>query len=243
MHPQDVDLFSDEQLDSLRRAVVDMSFLLTRNYPDKAALKLVGDRYALTVRQRQAVSRGACSDASRLDRLSKELRDPQELKSARLAIDGFNCLITVESALSGGLIIVGRDSAHRDLASIHGTYKKVDETLPAVLLIGHCLESLDLTTVTWFLDSPMSNAGRLAQSLRQTAQEHGWPWQVVLSANPDSLLVEADAVVASSDSWILDRCVQWIDLPNMVMLRARDAIHARVVDFDEGGDDNAVRSR
>jgi hypothetical protein len=233
MHPQDADLFSNEQLDSLRRAVADMSFLLSRHYSDKAALKLVGDRYALTVRQRQAVSRGACSDTSRLDRLGRRIREPRELKSARLAIDGFNCLITVESALSGGLIIKGRDSAHRDLASVHGTYKKVDETLPAVVLIGRCLEPLELTMATWFLDSPISNAGRLAQLLRQTADERHWPWQVVLSANPDKEIVETDAVVASSDSWILDRCARWIDLPSTVISHARDAIHAWIVDLDE----------
>jgi len=216
-HPQDKALFAPSQFEALRRAVADMNFLLSREYPRKAALKLVGDRYSLTVRQRQAVSHSACSDSALLDRLKKKIESLEELKGGLLKIDGFNCLITLESAVSGGLVIKGRDGAHRDLASVHGTYRKVDETRPSIQMIGSQLQAVDLSSVFWYLDSPVSNAGRLAQLLRRTAEENNWPWEVVLLPNPDRQMVESDAVAASSDSWVLDRCARWIDLPGLIL--------------------------
>ena len=42
--------------------MADFSWLLTRGYAEKGALKLVGDRFSLTERQRLAVMRSACSD-------------------------------------------------------------------------------------------------------------------------------------------------------------------------------------
>lgn len=231
MHPEDKTLFAPVQLEALCRAVADMSYLLSRDYPSKAALKLVGDRYALTVRQREAVSRSACSDRAFLDRSEKKLRSLDELKDASLSIDGFNCLITIESAISGGLIIKGRDGAHRDLASIHGTYRKVNETRAAILMIGRQLHGADLSNICWYLDSPVSNAARLAQLLRHTALENNWPWRVVLLPNPDRQLIETDAAVASCDSWVLDRCNRWIDLPGVILSDTVLSNQAWIVDL------------
>ena len=59
-----------------------------------------------------------------------------------LVILAQNQLITIEAALSGGLIFRGRDGCFRDLASIHGTYRKVEETLPALNLIGSFLAEM-----------------------------------------------------------------------------------------------------
>ena len=47
-----------------------------------------------------------------------------------LWIDGYNVLTTVEAALAGGVILVGRDGCYRDMASMHGSYRKVSETRP-----------------------------------------------------------------------------------------------------------------
>nr|GFD16566.1 hypothetical protein [Tanacetum cinerariifolium] len=57
----------------LRRAATELSWLLTRGYPPSATLKLVGDRYALTERQRWAVGRAACPDELRTGRAAKQL--------------------------------------------------------------------------------------------------------------------------------------------------------------------------
>jgi hypothetical protein len=145
-HPADAELFAPAVLPRLRAAVADFSLLRTKGYAEKSALKLVGDRFSLTQRQRLAVMRGSCSDQQRQSRLTR--RVPLEaLAGQPLAIDGYNLLITIEAALSGGLIFQGRDGCFRDLASIHGTYRKVEETVPALRLIGEFLTEIRASRV------------------------------------------------------------------------------------------------
>ena len=130
-----------------------------------------------------------------------------------------NCLITVEAALSGAVVLVGRDGAHRDLASVHGTYRKVLETPAAVRAVGKVLQDAAAASVTWLLDRPVSNSGRLRQLLLDEASQADWSWDVELLAKPDPALVERGDVAASSDSWVLDRCQSWVDLPGEVVKR------------------------
>jgi hypothetical protein len=140
-HPDDRERFAPALLPRLREAVADFSLLLTKGYAGKSALKLVGDRFSLTQRQRLAVMRSSCSDQQRQSRL-KRCVPIEALAGLPLAIDGYNLLITIEAALSAGLIFRGRDGCFRDLASIHGTYRKVEETVPAVRLIGKFLTEI-----------------------------------------------------------------------------------------------------
>ena len=133
-HPSDAVLFAADKIPDIRLAVSDYSLLLSKGYAEKSALKLVGDRFVLTERQRLAVMRGACSDQQRASRKSRQLKIEQ-IAGQAIAIDGYNLLITIEAAMSNGLIFRGRDGCCRDLASIHGTYHKVSETQPAIELI------------------------------------------------------------------------------------------------------------
>lgn len=200
----------------LRRAVAELSWLLSRGYGETAALKLVGDRHGLRVRQRRAILGAACGDAQ-LERRLQHRMCASELDGRALALDGFNVLIVAESALSGGLVLRGRDGCHRDLASVHGSYRSVQETELAVDLLGQVLAQLRVASVTWYLDRPVSNSGRLKQRLLDVAQRRGWPWAVELDHNPDRELAETEAVVASSDGWVLDRCARWTDLVGAVI--------------------------
>jgi hypothetical protein len=225
----------------LREAVADFSLLLTKGYADKSALKLVGDRFSLTQRQRLAVMRAACSDQQLDLRLARRV-PVEDLAGQSIAIDGYNLLITVEAALSGGLIFRGRDGCFRDLASIHGTYRKVEETIPAIELIGDFLvqtgtpsgmgfqpmnhrqdadatenrgrDARDTTVraVLWLLDSPVSNSGRLKTLLGRLAREHAWPWEIRLTISPDAELSRMDTIVVSTDSAILDACRKWTNV-------------------------------
>src|SRR2546429_7651743 len=169
-HPEDQKLFAAGQVPILRTAVGELSWLLTRDYSLKGALKLVGDRHSLTDRQRLAVSRSACSDQSK-ERRAASLVNPEEISDEDLIVDGFNLIITVEAALSGGLLMICRDACIRDLSSVHGSYRAVNETDTAIQLIGEALEVLQPKSVDWVLDRPISNSGRLAQRIRDLANE------------------------------------------------------------------------
>ena len=217
-HPADRELFAPETLLRLREALADFSLLLTKGYADKSALKLVGDRFSLTQRQRLAVMRCACSDQQLQSRRDRCV-EISALAGRDIAIDGYNLLITIEAALSGGLIFRGRDGCFRDLASIHGTYRKVEETIPALELIGTFLHDLGVASALWLLDSPVSNSGRLKTLMTQIAQQHQWPWTIRLSLNPDAELKQTDQIVATTDSVILDTCGRWANLAAEVITR------------------------
>lgn len=215
-HPADAELFTTQKIPALRRAVVDYSLLLTKGYAETSALKLVGDRFNLTHRQRLAVMRVACSDQQIAKRKSRQL-DINSIVGQPIAIDGYNLLITIEAAMSGGMIFVGRDGCYRDLASIHGTYRKVTETIPAIELIGTFLQQAKITEALWLLDSPVSNSGRLKTLIREIAEKNEWNWQIELVTSPDAALIKGDTIVASSDSIILDGCKKWVNLSDEII--------------------------
>lgn len=208
----------------LREAVEEMSFLLTRDYADKAALKLVGDHHQLTQRQRRAVLRAACSDQS-LARRKQTRVSPCAAEGAALIVDGYNVLIFVESALSGGILLHCRDGCMRDMASLHGSYRRVEETEPAVRVMGRALERIAPARVEWLLDAPVSNSGRLAESMRAIADEHEWPWEVHPVDRVDRRLAQSPDVVLTSDSWILDRAGRWLDGPSLFLAEADVSAH------------------
>lgn len=221
-HPADRELFAQPQLPRLRAAVAELSWLLTRDYAPKSALKLVGDRHSLTERQRLAVSRAACSDQS-LDKRKSTLAPVSAVRGGEVIIDGFNLIITVEAALSGGLLLTCRDESIRDLSSVHGSYRSVNETEAALVMIGEEMEGLGVNSVEWLLDQPISNSGRLATRMRKVAEDRGWPWTVELLFNPDERIASSPRIAITSDSVVLDRVKRWVNFKQvLVENRLRD---------------------
>jgi hypothetical protein len=232
-NPQDAELFAPSAWPALRDATGDLGWLLGRGYSETSALKVVGDRYSLAARQRDAVMRAACPDEAAARRRERMILpaapDAQDLRGRPLLIDGYNVLTTVEAALAGAVVLRCRDDAYRDIASVHGTWRRVQETIPAMTLIGRALARLAVCECRWYLDSPVSNSGRLKTLMRQVARDEGWPWQVELVQSPDRVLIQSDEIVATSDGVILDRCRRWCNLARAVI----DACvpGARVVDL------------
>ena len=230
-HPEDARLFDAARLASLRVAVSELSWLLSRGYQTKSALKLVGDRHNLTERQRLAVSRAACADESRERRLASRV-GARDVAGEGLIVDGFNLVILLEAALSGGVLVLGRDGCVRDLSSVHGSYRAVEETERAVVLAGEALGALAPASVLWLLDRPVSNSGRLAERVRAVARERGWPWEVEVVFNPDREIVNSNRVAVTSDSNVLDGVARWLNLGRLVV--ERHVPEAWVIDLGEG---------
>ncbi len=199
--------------------MADLAWLLGRGYAEKSALKLVGDRFALTERQRIAVMRCTCPDAALADRRARRL-EPGSLAGQILRIDGYNVLTTLEAALAGGVILAGRDGCFRDMAGMHGTFRTVLETRPALDLLVDALAGMGLRDCACYLDAPVSNSGRLAGLIRQVLQGRGLDWEVSIVANPDAILALTDDPVATADSVILDRCRSWFNLGRYVVTRS-----------------------
>lgn len=210
-HPEDARLFVGSILERLVQAMEEYTYLLSHGYSEPAARAVVGNHHGLTDRQRMALRRSACTNDA-LERRHGTVRSLSNCLNQPLGIDGYNLLITIESALSGGVILIGRDGCARDLASVHGTYRKVSETLPAIRLIARHLAEAGVPTVDWYLDRPVSNSGRLKNLMRETLSGGKTDWRIELAENPDATLSTYRGPVVSSDSWILDRCEVWVNL-------------------------------
>jgi hypothetical protein len=228
---KDAQLFDAAQWPALRAAAQDLFWLLDRGYATRSAIELVGNRHNLTSRQRMAVSRCACSLAAAQQRQQRQL-DPVQLCGRELWLDGYNVLTVLESALAGGVVLLGRDSCCRDIAGIHRRYRKVNETIPGLRLIGETVAAWGVTTCRWWLDRPVSNSGRLKTLILETVAAAGWNMTVDLVFNPDKVLWESEHVIATSDGVVLDRCRQWVNLTRHVIASRVPA--ARLVDLSLG---------
>lgn len=214
--PGDSELFGADELPRLREAVTDLSWLLSRGYASSSGLALVGNRYALRERQRLAVGRCACGDQLLQGRLARGMK-PGRVRGRTLWLDGYNVLMTIEAALGGGVVLVGRDGCCRDVLGIHGNYHRVHETEPALQLIGEVTGQLGVTACRWWLDKPVSNSGRLKALIEKTAVAKNFNWHVDLDMNPDRALMECPEVVSTADSVILDRCAAWFNLTRTII--------------------------
>ncbi|MEG0773983.1 DUF5616 domain-containing protein [Clostridium sp.] len=138
------------------------------------------------------------------------------VKNKEIYIDGFNLIITLEVATSGGTLILCNDGTLRDIAGLRGTYKIIDKTDKAIEFIGNCLNELEVDKVKFFLDSPVSNSGRLKNRILKHSEYWNCNVEVELVNNPDQNLSTMERVV-TSDSVILDNCISWLNLGRTII--------------------------
>jgi hypothetical protein len=239
-HPEDARDFAPAAEPRLSAAARELSFLLAHDYAPDGALKLVGDHHQLSARQRKAVSRASVSEQARMRRSLRRV-EAQQLASERVAVDGFNCLITVEAMLSNAPILCCRDQVLRDLASVHGSYRSVAESERALDLLLAALARRQVAAVEVLLDRPVGNSGRTSSLIMRRAAALPFPLSVRLSDRVDPELAASADIVASSDSWILERAARWLDLPALV---AKDeGLALWRVQFDDGACEGPAPSR
>lgn len=188
----------------IKEAVSDMSFLLERGYGESSSCELVGNRYKLNKRQQQAV-KGMSAGATNADKRKKSGIAFSNLEGETLIIDGFNQLILLESFLSEAYIFKGKDGAYRDLSSLHGTYKSVNQTIDAITMFANFFSKYKVEKVIWVFDQPVSNSGRMKTKLTEFANENNCNWEIILDYNPDKLIAKSNNIAVTSDAWILDR--------------------------------------
>ncbi len=207
---QDVRFFSESEVKKLLYAQEELSFLLGRNYPASSVIKLIGDRYQLTQRQRIALVRSTCSPQSLVLRQAKCL-PISSIAEGAVYIDGFNLIITLEVALSKGIILKGQDGCIRDLAGLRGNYRLIPETDEAIKVLGEILETLKAKEVHFYLDAPLSNSGRLKVKLLENSKDWSSKVKAEVVNNPDQLLSQKERIV-TSDAIVLDACKSYFNL-------------------------------
>jgi hypothetical protein len=201
---------------ALKEAAADLRYLLNRGYPRDAALQLIGNRYNLDHDSRHLLRRGVCADAVAEDRRKKQVT-VKELKGAKLAIDGHNCIITVESAIKGRTICLADDGFIRDIAGISAGYRATKETDKVLELIMEFLHDAVPAEARFLLDSPIKGSGRLAAKIRALMATRGIEGAAEAIKVPERIMAGWQGIVASSDGAVIDQARQVFDLAGHII--------------------------
>ena len=218
--PNDQKEFGSKSIDKLLKAGRDLQYLLNQGYNIKGASTFVGNHYLLSERQRLALVRAVSSEESVKMRKNKEIQSI--LPGSVVNIDGFNTIITLEVALSDSVLLRCMDGTIRDLAALRGTYRLIDKTETAIMLIGRILEKNKVSKAIFYLDAPVSNSGRLKQKIIELLSPFTFEVQAEVINNVDAVLETLDNVI-TSDAIILDKCVSWINLNAKILGEMKEA--------------------
>jgi len=210
--PEDEKQFKGQQLEYLKKAADEVQFLLDQGYDVKPTTTFIGNHYMFSERQRLALARSVSAREWCEKRNRKELlQKGNENLPQTVHIDGFNTIITLEVALSGSPVFYCRDGTIRDLAGLRGTYRIIDKTQKAIELLLEQLEVLHITKAYFYLDSPVSNSGRLSSLIWQCADKYNISIETRIIPNVDQCLEQLEGVI-SGDAIILNRCISWLNI-------------------------------
>ncbi|MCR4891115.1 MAG: DUF434 domain-containing protein [Lachnospiraceae bacterium] len=198
------------QIDILRKASKDVLYLIEAGYPMKSATTFVGNHYLLSERQRLALARSLSIRECVLERKDKELSSDM-LAGAKVHIDGFNTVISLEIAFSGNTLLKCMDGTIRDLAGLRGTYRIIDKTDRAVKAIRNVLSENQVTQAVFYLDAPVSNSGRLKGRIADLFEGSGIEVSFQVINDVDRVLMTKPCVI-TGDAIILDHCSSWYNL-------------------------------
>jgi hypothetical protein len=217
---------------SFKLAIEDFRYLKNRNYPDRAALKLVSDHHRLTAIERNCLFRAVFSASDSRKREAK-LVTAEHVAGRALGVDWYNVLITVESYLKGFPVFISDDGLVRDSSGVHGSYKAGKITERGTTEILRVLAALQPKRIELFLDSPISHSGEMAEKLRESLSRiASLPHRVSVFPSADYPLKSFTGIVATSDSSIIDRpqVSQVFDLARFV-IESRFQAHIRTVEM------------
>ncbi len=208
---------------SFTEALQDYRYLKNRDFPEKAALKLVGDRWRLNALERNCLFRAVFAENHCRLRRAK-LVSPEAVGGQALGVDWYNVLITVESYLKGYPVFLADDGLLRDSSGVHGSYRPGKVTETALGRILETIAGLAPARLELFLDAPISFSGAMAEDLRRRAGTD-CPVEVSVSPSADYPLKSFPGVVATSDSSIIDRAAirRVLDLARFVLERGYGA--------------------
>lgn len=204
---------------SLRDAICDLRFLLNRGYNRDAALNLVANRHRLASRQRNFLLRAVFSgEEAKIGRRKITL----EIKNKELIIDGYNVLITVETALKGEEAFLCDDGVVRDAAASYGKHRITNITEKATALILESLAREQIKSALFVFDSQVSKSGELCKLVRKKIANMKIRGEAKAIKAVDYALVQSkDKVVCSSDRAVIKKAKRVLDLPRLAIGEAK----------------------
>ncbi|MEM1690104.1 MAG: DUF434 domain-containing protein [Thermofilaceae archaeon] len=197
----------------LLEAGVDFLYLLERGYNRDAALNVVTARWNLSRLERLVLYRGVFDRSTSHERASKHLQNPSSL-----AIDGFNVLSTVQSALVGDSLILATDGFVRDLSATVRKVRVSPVLASALSLMLHYIARLGAHEVFIVFDAQVSRSGELSRLTQELMRNFNLKGSSITSSKADSFLISCSGeyAVATSDSLLLDSVARAIDLGGLI---------------------------
>ncbi|WP_456432869.1 DUF434 domain-containing protein [Thermosulfuriphilus sp.] len=195
----------------LKKPAQDLQWLLSRGYPKTTSLTFVGNHYQLHAKERAILFRSIFPKKECLEAQEKRLQ-ARDLEGDSLGLDTFNVLITLENALSGQLLIRGRDGFVRDVAGVFRSWRQSETTRLALEHIFLFLKRYRPVSVVFVLDAPFSGSGELAALIRKNLEISGLEGRAVLEKQVESWLADFSGIVATSDSRLIKRASRVFDL-------------------------------
>jgi hypothetical protein len=188
-------------------AVRDYLFMLESHYPQKAILKLVGDRYALSGVERTLLYRGICTSTSANKRLKNQRIAPLNARSI-LHIDTYNVVLTIGSYLNGSRVFIAVDGFLRDASEIHGKAFRRELFDRSLLLMLDYLKAYKVKNVFFYLDRPVSHSGATAARINVLLEHYGFKGSATVHDSVDFILKRVEkGICVTSDSAIIDNAL------------------------------------
>ena len=200
-------------------AIHDYQYFLNRGYPQKSILKIVGDKYRLSGKERSILYRGVCSDEQMKNRKLRIVKEskPVDLK---IHIDTYNVLLIIGSYLNGSLVFISLDGFLRDASELHGRKFRKDIMQKSEEVLFNYLQSLQISEFNFYIDEPISFSGKLCNHLQNRIEQLGLKGEARTVKSPDCFLKNLhDGLIATADSVVIDQAEPLIiDLPRNALL-------------------------
>jgi hypothetical protein len=202
--------------DNLAEAVKDLRYLLARGYNRTPAVRFVGDKYRMNLRERYILMRGVFDEAEVENRRMKLVK-MSEIGGEKVSIDGYNVLITVESILAKKPIIRCDDFIFRDISAVFGKHKITERTIQALRLIMKSLKEYRAGEVRFLYDKQVSKSGLLASTTRVMIAEFGLKGTATTMQKADVETLGSGGTTVSSDTVVIQKAKRVVDLAGEIV--------------------------
>ena len=202
--------------DNLLAAAREYLWMLTRGYPQKGSLKLVGDKFMLSRDMRQILYRGVSSEKRAAERM-KKIGSVRE--GDMVLVDTYNVLFTINNYLLGKPLFISNDGMLRDAGEMRGRIINKPVFTRTIDLLLDVLKEWAGTTFILYLDEPVSHSVRLSIELSKDMVQMEIEGEALTVKSPDHMLKhEHSDAICTSDSAIIDHYPgRIIDVPRYLL--------------------------
>ncbi len=201
---------------ALEKATTDYLYLLNRNYPVKASINIVGNRYNLDKKCREILKRGIYPDKISLKRKNKIVEN-SKMKNKCVFVDTYNVVTVISSVMRGLPAFYCSDGVVRDISGLYDENKKNQNFNQILKMLNSYFFKYTPKQIIFVLDKGVSKSGQTANNIRTNFNYK--VFHVTLEKNADKFLSEKSFVI-TADSVIIDEVEGIFDTAGTIIQNA-----------------------